>query len=80
MILLSNAGAEAERQLATLGGLDVVIGGGTEGLEQPEAGGAALLVRPGYPGRSVGVLRLTFDDAGRLQRHTWDRLFLTVQG
>lgn len=80
MILLSDAGAEADQQLATLDGLDVVIGGGAEGLEQPEAGRAALLVRPGYPGRSVGVLRLTFDGAGRLQRHTWERLFYTVQG
>jgi len=82
LILLSNAGPEVDRLLAgELKGIDVVVGGGEAILEEPEAvpGTGTLLARPGYPGRSVSVLHLTFDRAGRLQRHTWERLLFTPQ-
>ena len=81
VVLLSNAGPEVDRQLAAnIQGIDVIIGGGEEFLDSPEMVGHTLLVRPGYQGRSVGVLWLTFDHAGRLTKYDWERVMYMPQG
>lgn len=81
VILLSNAGIEADRQLAgEAQWVDVIVGGGEDPLDQPERVGDVLLARPGYPGRAVGVLLLTFDGDGRLKQHSWERVMYIPQG
>ncbi len=78
VILLSNAGAETNRTLATqVPGIDLIVGGGEGPLRQFEEVGEGTLVvqaevaSPGNAGRTVGDLTAEFDTAGQLIQYTW---------
>lgn len=76
VVLLSNVGLEKDRDIASqVEGIDIIVGGGASPLDEPEFAErtGTLMVRAGYPGRSVGLARLSFDPDGRLQHQSWER-------
>jgi 2',3'-cyclic-nucleotide 2'-phosphodiesterase (5'-nucleotidase family) len=84
IILLSHAGARTDQQIAeAVPAIDLVISGGQFQLDTPwqdEETGILILhadaSSPGHAGRRLGIARLTFDAAGRLTEHEWQRLVL----
>lgn len=73
-ILLSNESPERNLLLAErVDGLGVIVEGGDGSLDRPlRVGDDGLLVlRPGYPGRSIAVADLTFDAGGALKDFSW---------
>jgi 2',3'-cyclic-nucleotide 2'-phosphodiesterase (5'-nucleotidase family) len=82
VIVLSDADPTTNLAIAsTVQGVDVIIAGGEatqEVSENPATG--ALILSPGYPGRSMGVARAVFDSQGHLQKYQWDRaLYFPIQ-
>lgn len=84
IILLSHAGTPTDQQIAeAVPAIDLIISGGPFQLETPwraaETGTIILhadAASPGHAGRRLGMARLTFDAAGRLIEHDWQRLLL----
>ena len=78
VILLSNAGEEANKAIASqVPGIDIIISGGSEEVFQPvRPAGGALVVQadvafPGDAGRRLGWLEASLDPSGALTGHTW---------
>ena len=83
VILLSNAGAEANKAIATqVPGIDLIISGGMEPLEEPAQPVPGTLVAqaevsaPGHAGRYIGKLQAVFDDSGKLVQRKWENIEL----
>ena len=83
VMLLSNAGAETDQQLAQqLPDVDVIVAGGggmVRDLEVKQGSAPRLqadLASPGHAGRNVGLARLGFDPDGRLIDQSWERVRL----
>lgn len=82
VILLSHAGLAVDREIARLvPGIDLIVSGGPETSQDPlEVSGVPIVhtesPSPGNAGKALGVGRLNFDAAGRLTRHTWERIWL----
>ena len=83
IILLSNAGAQANRHLASqVPELDLIISGGYDALSQPVREGQSALIAQadlssaGHAGRVVGKLQVGFDRSGALTQHTWGSIEL----
>ena len=71
VIVLSDADPTTNLAIAsTVQGVDVIIAGGeaTQESSENQATGA-LILSPGYPGRSMGVVRAVFDSQGHLQKY-----------
>lgn len=74
LILLSNESPEMNLLLAErVDGLSVIVEGGDGTLDRPLRVGddGPLVLRPGYPGRSIAVADLTFDAGGALKDFSW---------
>lgn len=84
IILLSNAGAPTDQQIAeALPAIDLIISGGTFDLTPPTPSEEtetpiwqADVASPGHAGRRMGIARLTFDDEGELVEQEWQQLAL----
>lgn len=83
IILLSNAGAEANKAIGSqVPGIDLIISGGQDALPEPvQLPEGTLIVQadkstPGHAGRVIGDLKADFDEAGRLTRQAWEAVQL----
>ncbi len=83
IILLSNAGAETNKAIASqVPGIDLIISGGQEpmtSLAQPTTG--SLVVQAdqsseGHAGRYLGKLQVSFDPSGQITDHKWESIEL----
>ncbi len=83
IILLSNAGAETNKTIASqVPGIDVIVSGGQDPLTsamQPVPG--TVLVQAdqsslGHAGRYIGRLQVTFDPGGKITGHNWQSIEL----
>jgi 2',3'-cyclic-nucleotide 2'-phosphodiesterase (5'-nucleotidase family) len=74
IIVLSNLDAEDNNRLAAgIDGIDVILAGGELFLDEPVMIGDTLLVSQGYPGRSVSISWLEFDQSGCLDTYKTER-------
>lgn len=74
VIVLSNAGAETDRAMASrVEGIDVIVGSGVPPVDAPERvdGSETVILRTGYPGRSLGVALIDVDAAGDVVSRSW---------
>lgn len=85
VILLSNAGAEMNKMIASqVPGIDLIISGGKEPLTAPVEPKAGTLVvqaeqsTSGEAGRMVAQLDVTFDRSGNLTGHNWQVIQMTA--
>lgn len=83
VILLSNAGASANKLIASqVPDVDIIISGGQESLPRPvRPDGRALVVQaelasPGHAGCYLGRLRAELDRSGSLAAHNWETIEL----
>ncbi len=82
IILLSNVGAEANKVIGQVPGVDLVVSGGQDPLPEPaEPAPGTLVVQaevssPGHAGRHIGRLNVTFDESGKVGKHTWESVEL----
>ena len=82
IILLSQAGSTTDQQIAeTVEGIDLIISGGQLAFNtawQAENTGTLIVhadeSSAGHAGRRLGIAQLTFDAAGQLIQHEWQRL------
>jgi 5'-nucleotidase/UDP-sugar diphosphatase len=83
IILLSHAGDQIERRIATeVSGIDLIVSGGAPLMEPwrtPQTG--TLVVHAdqasaGHAGLMLGVLQLSIDSSGKVVKHTWQRVSL----
>jgi 2',3'-cyclic-nucleotide 2'-phosphodiesterase (5'-nucleotidase family) len=87
IIVLSNAGPEANRAIAeSQAGVDLVIGGADPDLYSElylPASGALLLpgqsARAGAAGERMGLVELTFDRAGYVTAHQWRAVDISAE-
>jgi 2',3'-cyclic-nucleotide 2'-phosphodiesterase (5'-nucleotidase family) len=84
IVLLSNAGTLVDQKIAEeIPGIDLIISGGKFLLNTPwrsAVTGTLILhadqASAGHAGRRLGIAQLTFDGAGHMFEHKWQRLTL----
>ena len=84
IIVLSNAGAEVNRQIADgVTGIAAIVGGGRGASAAPWVSSRTMTpifhadeASPGHAGRVLGVARLVLDRTGAMTDYTWEPLTL----
>jgi 2',3'-cyclic-nucleotide 2'-phosphodiesterase (5'-nucleotidase family) len=84
IILLSHAGDQTDRQIATaVASIDLIVSGGTPGMAEPwrSPKTGTLVVRAdqassGHAGRNLGIIQLSIDSSGQVVKYTWQQVAL----
>ena len=87
VVLLSNAGLDANKQIAdSVPGITVIVSGGsgtmTQAWQSPNTGALVLHADEasiGHAGRILGLAALTFGTGGKLTGHDWQQVSLAPE-